>query len=302
MIIKENKDPAFLFYSKDFYESTRMMLPEERACYIDLLIYQHQNGAIPTDLKRVLMYCNGVDEATLKATLQAKFKQTYKGWVNLRLQKEIDSRNKYKNEQSLSGKLGQFWKKTYNILSKKDIEWLKKNVSKDYITSAISEIDLTNESTLKELLKGLLETPLKGRLSIYEDENKDIYSIDNSNIDSNSLINTNTREKKITSKKFSIPSVQEIQEYCDERQNLVDADKFHSHYTSVGWKVGKNPMKDWKAAVRTWEKNSNNKANHNGTSQSEPQQERFAGRQSKQQVYDAIQRELTNPYDPRNRE
>jgi len=34
------KDPAFLFYSKDFYEGTRTMLPEERACYIDLMIYQ----------------------------------------------------------------------------------------------------------------------------------------------------------------------------------------------------------------------------------------------------------------------
>ena len=75
------KDPAFLFYSKDFYEGTRMMLPEERACYVDLLIYQHQNGIIPLDLKRVLMYCNGVDEATLKATLEAKFTKTEEGWV-----------------------------------------------------------------------------------------------------------------------------------------------------------------------------------------------------------------------------
>ena len=38
------KDPAFLFYSKDFYEGTRTMLPEERACYIDLMIYQHQTA------------------------------------------------------------------------------------------------------------------------------------------------------------------------------------------------------------------------------------------------------------------
>ena len=74
------KDPAFLFYSKDFYEGTRMMLPEERACYMDLLVYQHQNGSIPTDLKRVLMYCNGVDLATLEATLEAKFELVDEGW------------------------------------------------------------------------------------------------------------------------------------------------------------------------------------------------------------------------------
>lgn len=76
------KDPAFLFYSKDFYEGTRMMLPVERACYVDLLIYQHQNGPIPNTLERVLLYCNGVDEATLKATLKAKFKRTKSGWIN----------------------------------------------------------------------------------------------------------------------------------------------------------------------------------------------------------------------------
>lgn len=118
----------------------------------------------------------------------------------------------------------------------------------------------------------------------------------------NELNNEETFQKKVAPKKrFSIPTIEEVSAYCIERQNYIDSEKFHSHYTSVGWKVGKNPMKDWKAAVRTWEKNNNNKANQNGTEQ-QPQQERFAGRQSKQQVYDAIQRELDNPYDPRFRE
>lgn len=76
------KDPAFLFYSTDFYEGTRTMLPEERTCYVDLMIYQHQRGPIPNDLQRVLLYCNGISEATLKATLQAKFKLTDKGWLS----------------------------------------------------------------------------------------------------------------------------------------------------------------------------------------------------------------------------
>ena len=50
-----SKDPAFLLYSKDFYEGTRMMLPEERACYVDLMIYQHQNGGfIPNDVRRII--------------------------------------------------------------------------------------------------------------------------------------------------------------------------------------------------------------------------------------------------------
>ena len=57
-------------------------------------------------------------------------------------------------------------------------------------------------------------------------------------------------------KRFVAPTIAEVQEYCDERGNDVDAEKFISYYTSNGWRVGKNPMKDWKAAVRTWEKNS----------------------------------------------
>lgn len=150
------KDPAFLFYSKDFYEGTRMMLPEERACYIDLLIYQHQNGIIPLDLKRVLMYCSGVDEATLKATLKAKFKQTLEGWLNERLENEIENRTSFKKEQSLSGKMGQFWKKAYQFLSKKEIANLKKNITKEQIINILKEIDITNEEDLKGSLKRCL--------------------------------------------------------------------------------------------------------------------------------------------------
>ena len=96
------KDPAFLFYSKDFYEGTRTMLPEERACYIDLLIYQHQNGGfIPNDLKRVLMYCSGCNEATLQATLEAKFKLSDKGWVNEVLEKVMSDREEFSGKQKI---------------------------------------------------------------------------------------------------------------------------------------------------------------------------------------------------------
>jgi predicted phage replisome organizer len=56
-------------------------------------------------------------------------------------------------------------------------------------------------------------------------------------------------------KRFKPPSVDEVRAYCRERKNMVDAEKFIDYYTSNGWKVGKNSMKDWKAAVRTWERN-----------------------------------------------
>ena len=63
-------------------------------------------------------------------------------------------------------------------------------------------------------------------------------------------------KEKGKAKRFAKPTVVDIAEYCVERNNSVDAQKFYDYYSSNGWKVGKNPMKDWKAAVRTWEKNT----------------------------------------------
>lgn len=55
---------------------------------------------------------------------------------------------------------------------------------------------------------------------------------------------------------FRIPSLEEVRAYCKERNNSVDPAQFIDFYTSKGWKIGKNAMKDWRAAVRTWERNS----------------------------------------------
>lgn len=54
-------------------------------------------------------------------------------------------------------------------------------------------------------------------------------------------------------KKFVPPTEDEVRAYCLERSNNVDASRWHAHYTANGWRVGKNPMKNWQAAVRTWE-------------------------------------------------
>lgn len=56
------------------------------------------------------------------------------------------------------------------------------------------------------------------------------------------------------SKRFVPPTPEEVNVYCRERNNGIDGSEFCDFYTSKGWKVGKNPMKDWKAAVRTWER------------------------------------------------
>lgn len=55
-------------------------------------------------------------------------------------------------------------------------------------------------------------------------------------------------------KRFIPPSLEDVQSYCLERGNSVDAERFIDYYTANGWMVGKNKMKDWKAAIRTWER------------------------------------------------
>jgi hypothetical protein len=57
----------------------------------------------------------------------------------------------------------------------------------------------------------------------------------------------------VKSTRFVPPTLDEIKDYCLERNNNVDPNKFYDFYQAKGWMVGKNKMKDWKAAIRTWE-------------------------------------------------
>lgn len=81
------------------------------------------------------------------------------------------------------------------------------------------------------------------------------------------------KEKDINNSKpssrFTPPTLEEVKAYCIERKNNVDPERFIDYYTSNGWLVGKTKMKDWKAAVRTWEKNgySNGNKSNSGASQ-----------------------------------
>jgi hypothetical protein len=63
-------------------------------------------------------------------------------------------------------------------------------------------------------------------------------------------------KRKYIKEKFSIPTIEQVSEYCRERNNEIDPERFVDFYTSKNWMIGKNKMKDWKAAIRTWEKNS----------------------------------------------
>jgi len=69
----------------------------------------------------------------------------------------------------------------------------------------------------------------------------------------------NVRKKEGKNGRFIPPTPEQVEEYCKARGNNINGERFVDWYATRGWKVGNADMKDWKAAVRTWERNNNNK-------------------------------------------
>jgi predicted phage replisome organizer len=76
--------------------------------------------------------------------------------------------------------------------------------------------------------------------------------------------NKSVSQAKTRTTRFTPPTLDEVRSYCAERKNSVDAQRFVDYYTSNGWLVGKNKMKDWRAAVRTWERNNTSSSKASG--------------------------------------
>lgn len=77
------------------------------------------------------------------------------------------------------------------------------------------------------------------------------------NVNDNDNVNEKKKDTKVSKEKsFQPPSVENVREYCQEGGYRVDAECFVNFYESKGWMVGKNRMKDWKAAVRNWARNN----------------------------------------------
>lgn len=74
-------------------------------------------------------------------------------------------------------------------------------------------------------------------------------------------IHSSAKSTTTKRKRFEKPTLSEIKQYCIERNNNVDAQHFFDYYESNGWRVGKNSMKNWQAAVRTWERSEYRKPN-----------------------------------------
>lgn len=85
--------------------------------------------------------------------------------------------------------------------------------------------------------------------------------------DKNIYNNARARACKTHTANFSPPDIQDVKAYCMERDNNVDPERFIDFYEAKGWMVGKNEMKDWRAAVRNWERNEASKSTAQTTQQ-----------------------------------
>ena len=88
------------------------------------------------------------------------------------------------------------------------------------------------------------------RFGLVKENDKDDYIVQSEPGEKKKVVKQPQARRKLTR-----PSLEQVKEYCKERDNEVDSQQFLNHYESNGWKIGKVPMADWKAAVRTWEKN-----------------------------------------------
>lgn len=143
-------------------------------------------------------------------------------------------------------------------------------LSEQQVRTCLNRLKSTNEITIESTNQYSLITILK--YDIYQ--SGDVYGNQQNNQDPNQRITNEqpTDNQQITTSKIlrnediknikkeiykeRKPTIEEVRSYCKERNNGVDADKWFNYYSANGWKVGKNPMKDWKACVRTWERNT----------------------------------------------
>ena len=158
-----------------------------------------------------------------------------------------------------------------DLISKENYFIIKGTIKEGWFFNTSKNIErdttLTNYQQKKAIKKleeiGFIETSLKGmpatlHFKILENKISTYLKTsfkETSKQDLKKLKTNKNKEIIITNKNNNKkPSVQELKDYCLERNNGIDAEQFFDFYESKGWLVGKTKMKNWQAAVRTWEK------------------------------------------------
>lgn len=139
--------------------------------------------------------------------------------------------------------------------------------SEQQVRTALKKLESTGEITLFSTNKFTIVTVENWGFYQGDEFDDNQQSTNNQPTDNQQITNNqphlknDKNDKNVKNvKKYNIPpALEDVRAYCEERGNMVDPETFMDFYESKGWYVGKNKMKDWKAAVRTWERGRNRK-------------------------------------------
>lgn len=213
-------------YAGDYMQDTAHLSLVEHGAYTLLLDqYYGSEKPLPSDMVSLYRICRAFstdEQKAVDSVAEQYFPVNGDGLRhNRRADREIEKRNAISHKRSMAGVIGADGK----WHGKRDGKCHSANMANATTTTPTSTITTTSTS---------LHTPLPPCQG--EPPPADIPA-------------KRTR--------FVPPTIEEVREYCRERSKGVDADKWHNYYAANGWKVGRNSMKDWKAAVRTWENKRN---------------------------------------------
>ncbi len=166
------------------------------------------------------------------------------------------------NKEGYCWSSNQYFADLYEVDPKTVSGWIGQLKTKGYITVQLEYKEGTkqvlkryiriNEGGMDKIMDTL---PIKKCIPSPQNDGDPPHKIMEDNKTINNTFNNTTNKGT----RFTPPSVDEVSDYCNQRNNLVDAETFIDFYQAKGWMVGKNKMKDWKACVRTWETNRKQK-------------------------------------------
>tara|TARA_R100001440_G_C2522536_1_gene119039 strand:+ start:3961 stop:4617 length:657 start_codon:yes stop_codon:yes gene_type:complete len=150
------------------------------------------------------------------------------------------------NENGFCFATNKYFADLYNKSKVTISKWISELVVSGYVSTSYTYKEGSKEIDKRyiSILKGGVKENLKGGI-------KENFKGNNTSINNTSII----KEKIKKRKNFIVPTISEIEDYCHLRDNGISAEQFYDFYQSKGWLVGKTKMKDWKAAIRNWERN-----------------------------------------------
>lgn len=219
--------------------------PEDRYFYLYLFTNPHTNLAGCYEISiRQMVNETGYSKDTIERLI-ARFTNIHKVIDYSEETKEILLVNWHKYNWTVSEK---FRKPLID-----EINVIKNDVFRGYLVSIINGNEIP--------YRYRIDTPcIDTTVSVSVSDNVSVSDI--KDIDDNINIINKTKKR---SNVFVPPTLDEVIAYCNERNNGIDPETFIDFYESKGWMVGKNKMKDWKAAIRTWEKHEGQKKQGGGS-------------------------------------